>query len=47
MKIRGQVCKEPPSHAIYHFQDGEGTEDPGDRPLIERQTDKRTAFSVS
>ncbi|KYM79622.1 hypothetical protein ALC53_09930 [Atta colombica] len=46
MKIRGQVCKEPPSRAIYGFQDGEGTEDLGDRPL-ERQTDKRAAFSVS
>ena len=47
MKIRGQVCKKPPSYAIYGFQDGEGTEDPGDRPLVERQTDKRAAFSVS
>ncbi|KYN45219.1 hypothetical protein ALC56_00298 [Trachymyrmex septentrionalis] len=47
MKIRGQVCKKPPSHAIYGFQDGEGTEDSGDRPLVERQTDKRAAFSVS
>lgn len=35
MKIRGQVCEKPPSHAIYGFQNGEGTEGWGSAPRRE------------
>ncbi|KYQ57123.1 hypothetical protein ALC60_03929 [Trachymyrmex zeteki] len=41
MKIRGQVCEKPPSHAIYGFQNGEGTEGWGSAPRREVGTRTR------